>query len=458
MSKQIEQKIKRFIDKYDLIQENDELILGVSGGADSMMLLHYFYTHQDQYHITLKVAHVHHGIREEAEIDAILVEQTCKKWKIPYYRHNCQIKQLAKERQMSEEEVGREERYNFFISLLNGDGKIVTAHNMNDQAETLLMRFLRGTDTRGLGGIPPQREQIIRPLLCLTRKEIEYYCEVNEVVYRDDQTNFMPIYTRNKIRLECIPYIEEYINPSITRVLGEHSHLYREEEDFLNTYTKTLFEKCSVVEEGKITIDLEKFISAHSYMQKRIILVAIESLISNSKNITTKHIEGIVSLVESQSGKCLHLPYGITVTRIYQTLILSAKEEEGIRYDYFLDLGVQFIPEANLKVSLSLTTQDRINQINEKIYTKYIDYDKIKDRLQIRTRRPSDFIKIGQGTKKLKKLFIDEKVPKSERDQKALITDGDEVIWIVDGRLSTAYYVTSETTRILKITVIKKDK
>ncbi len=146
--KDIHKKISDFIDNNNLINKNDELILGVSGGADSMMMLHYFYTYREYYEITLKVAHIHHGIRDSAEIDAKLVEDTCNKYDIPFFRHNCNIKELSKERGLSEEEVGRQERYSFFISLSNLNAKIVTAHNMNDQAETMLMRFFRGTDVK----------------------------------------------------------------------------------------------------------------------------------------------------------------------------------------------------------------------------------------------------------------------------------------------------------------------
>ena len=218
MSREIENKVRKFIDKYDLIQSGDHLIAGVSGGADSMMLLHFLYTHQQEYAIQIIVAHVHHGIRQEAEEDARFVEEMAKKWELPYYRHNCHVKELAKLKGISEEEAGRIERYNFFISLSNPYSKIVTAHTMNDQAETLLMRFFRGTDLRGLGGIAPQRDNIIRPLLSLQRKEIEAYCSYYGVAYQNDHTNFMPIYTRNKIRLECIPYIEKNINPNIVQL------------------------------------------------------------------------------------------------------------------------------------------------------------------------------------------------------------------------------------------------
>lgn len=453
MSKEIEHKIRRFIESNQLILPGDELLLGVSGGADSMMLFHYLYKHQDFYHVSLRVAHVHHGIRTEAQDDAKLVEEICKKRGVPFHRHDCNIKQLAKEKRISEEEAGREERYNFFISLLNPTGKIVTAHNMNDQAETMMMRFFRGTDINGLGGIAPRREQVIRPLLCLTRAEIEHYCTVNEVVYRDDHTNFLPVYTRNRIRLECIPYVTEHINPAIIKVLGEHSDLYREEEDFLKSYTKACYAECAKREENQVIINRETLKHYHSYIQKRILLLSIAQLVKGIKDVTSKHIESLLTIAIGQSGKKVNLPYGLIATTSFESLIITLKEVEQIGYVYPLYLGKQFIKEANIEVNLELVQRERIEQKDEKIYTKYIDYGKMKDELCIRTRQSHDYIRLAQGTKKLKKMFIDDKVPKEKREQIPLIAQGDEIIWAVGSRLNTDYYITEETTQILQIQI-----
>ncbi|WP_190283418.1 tRNA lysidine(34) synthetase TilS [Cellulosilyticum sp. ST5] len=456
MAEQIHRKIKRFIEKNQLIEQGNELILGVSGGMDSMMLLHYFYTYKEAYQVSLKVAHVHHGIRESADLDAALVEETCKAYYIPFYRHNCNIKALAKQKKCSEEEIGREERYNFFISLLNPGAKIVTAHNMNDQAETMMMRFFRGTDIKGLGGILPKRGQIIRPLLDVTRKEIESYCKVHQVPFRHDETNFMPIYTRNKIRLECTPYIESAINPSFIKVLGEHSQLYREEEDFLEGYTKSLFELVASQQETAIVLDEKLLKSYHPYMQKRLFFMAIEKLTGSLKDFSSKHLESALALMEGQSGKEVHLPKQVTLRKIYDQLILTKEKLSSLSYAIPLSLGTQEIKEAGLVLSLKLVSKEAIHQKSENLYTKYIDYGRIKNGLQIRTRQPEDYISLGAGTKKLKKLFIDEKISKDVRDSLPLIADGDEIIWVIGSRLNTDYYVTQETTKVLEIQMMNE--
>ena len=372
MSGQIEHKLKGYIEEHQLLEWGDEVVIGVSGGADSMMLFHYLYTHKEQYGIRIKVAHINHGIRQEAEADALYVETVCQEWDVPFYRHDCNIKQIAKEKRLSEEEAGREERYNFFISLLNQNGKIATAHNMNDQAETLIMRFIRGTDIKGLGGIVPKRESIIRPLLCLTRTEIEQYCKSYNLLYKDDHTNFLPIYMRNKVRLKCIPYIEQELNSGVVRTLGEHSELYREEEEFLKLHSQELFEICSFQEQDKLSLDIHKLEKYHSYMQKRVIMIGIQKMIKQTKDITSKHIDAILSLIKGQSGKEVHLPYGLIIKREYESLIFTEQVEKAKGYCYQLKLGKQFIPEANLEIELILVEDEGIEQKAENVYTKYI--------------------------------------------------------------------------------------
>lgn len=455
MEKQVHEKMKAFIEKYDLISPGDELILGVSGGADSMMLLHYFFLHQKLYDVTLKVAHIHHGLRRAADLDAQLVEESCKQYGIPFYRHDCNIAQISKTRRISEEEAGRLERYNFFISLLNPSGKIVTAHNMNDQAETMLMRFTRGTDIKGLAGILPKRDRIIRPMLCLSREEIEAYCNQMQILYRDDETNFKEIYTRNKIRLRCIPYIKEEINPSIISVLGRQSELYREEEEFLSLHTKECFEHACKVNSEEILIRRSALESMHTYMQKRIILLGIEKVIGR-KDITSNHLSNCIDLMGLQVGRAIHLPNGLILQKDYEYLRLSkGKKEEDTSYCIDLKEGKYYLPEAEMTIEIRKCPYERINQNNENIYTKYIDYGKIKNGLQIRTRRASDYIKLKGGSKKLKKLFTDDKISKNVRDTIPLIADGNEVVWIVGNRLNTDYYITERTEEILEIKILK---
>ncbi|MGL6173477.1 MAG: tRNA lysidine(34) synthetase TilS [Cellulosilyticaceae bacterium] len=461
MLKEIEEKVKKNITKYNLIEKGNHIIVGVSGGADSMMLLHFLNKYKAFYQITLEVAHVHHGIREEADEDANYVEMISKEWDIPFNIHYCKVKEIAKEKGITEEEAGRQERYNFFISLTNENDKIATAHNRNDQAETMIMRFLRGSDVRGLGGIRHIRANIIRPILDLERKEIEQYCEFYGILYKEDMTNFKPIYTRNKIRLELIPYIQQNFNPSITNTLADISELYREEDEFLNTYVKERFLEIVCIESDRASININKLNEVKAYIQKRIILKCIYEIIGHTKDITLVHVNKVLQLIKLQTGKKISLPYSLTAIRQYDNIIISSHYKDIItNYDYTLQVGMNNIENEHMQVYLSLQQElpKTVEQTSENMYTKYIDYDKIKDSLHLRTRREKDTITLQAGSKKLKRFFIDQKIPAEIRGQIPLITDGNEVVWIIGNRLNTEYYVTDQTTRVLEIKVMKRQK
>lgn len=460
VSYKIEVGIKKYIEKHELIQKGDDIVVGVSGGADSMALLYFLWNNRDYYHITLKAAHVHHGIREEAENDASYVEEICKAWNIPFYRYDCNVKAIAKEKGLSEEEAGRIERYNFFISLTNQYGKIATAHNMNDQTETLIMRFLRGSSVKGLAGILPKRDNIIRPLLNTKRKDIELYCKDNNISYKNDDTNFMPIYTRNKIRLECIPYIERNINANIVDLLASHAEAYREHESFLSTYTEQIFNKCIVRSNDGLVVDLLSLQNEHIYIKKRVLILCIKVLNNSVKDITSKHIESMVQLFEKQSGKQVALPYGLIAKKQYSKLILLKQNQENEHNHKGCSLleGINSYFLGKTQIRLMVEKNHASLQKDKNCCTIYIDYDKIKDSLQLRFRQSGDFIVTENGTKTLKKYFIDEKIPKDERDKMLVVADENEIVWILGQRVNLHYYVTQDTKNILKIACITDDR
>lgn len=456
MVKDIEEKVKRYIIENQLISPGDTIVVGVSGGADSMMLLHFLNAYKDYFQIHLKVAHIHHGIREEANEDRDYVIQVAKDMDLPCYVHHCNIKTLAKEKKQSEEEIGREERYSFFISLTNQNDKIATAHNTNDQAETLIMRFLRGTDIKGLGGIGAKRDNIIRPILCLSRQEIEAYCEEKGIKYKNDHTNYETVYTRNKIRLECIPYIQQNINPNIVTTLFEHSQTYKEQEIFLEDYTNNIFNKIVKVTTHQIEILIEPLLKEKTYIQKRVLYKCVSTFMGHSKDITLKHIEQLVDLLSMQNGKKVYLPYEVIVYKNYEVLLISHPIKVGIsNYEYTLQLGINKIEALDFTIQLQFVDRKTFEQSQQNMYTKYIDYDKIKDNLCLRTRQLDDYIVLKNGSKKLKKFYIDEKIPQHQRDLYPIISDGKEVIWVLDSRLNINYFVTNQTDNILEIKMIK---
>ncbi|MGL5674865.1 MAG: tRNA lysidine(34) synthetase TilS [Cellulosilyticaceae bacterium] len=453
----IEKKVHHFIKNKKLIQSGDTIVVGVSGGADSMMLIDFLYTYQDKYGIQLKVAHINHGLREEADRDEQHVKEWCEARHIPCFIHRCNISDLASAQKLSEEEAGRKERYDFFISLTNLNDKIATAHNANDQAETMLMHFIRGSDMKGLGGIQAKRDRIIRPILCLSRQEIESYCKYKQLTYYDDHTNFMPVYTRNKMRLQCIPYIEEHFNEGVQETLFRQGELYQEASEFIEDYADKCLQEITTWHNQRCTVQIPAILQEKTYMQKKLLYNILAKVAKAQKDIMQVHVQSCMELMAKQTGKEVHLPYDIVVKKSYDTLIIQKQVAvNGEGYHIPLVLGKNSIEALNLQIELTLCSCKTFEESKENMYTKYVDYDKIKDNLLLRTRKPLDVITLKGGKKKLKKFFIDEKIPQQQRDIMPLIVDKEEVVWIVGSRLSSKYFVVPKTNNILEIKITKQ--
>ena len=246
--------VRTTIAEHNMFNNGDTVVVGVSGGADSVMLLHCLNVIKNDYNLNIVVAHINHKIRiGTAERDAKFVEDLCEKMGIEYHLKEIDIPTFAEENSMSEEEAGRLARYSFFSELAGKSGKIATAHNANDNVETVLMRFMRGTGVKGLSGIPYKRGNIVRPILNVSRTDIEGYIEENGLEHITDETNFENIYTRNKIRLDLIPFMQEKFNPNLINTVSESIMSYREDAEYFDNIVNELFETVVSVEEMKLS-------------------------------------------------------------------------------------------------------------------------------------------------------------------------------------------------------------
>lgn len=444
--------VRRYIKENKLILHDQHIIIGVSGGADSICLFHILKSLQKDYNLKLTVAHINHGMRQEAKDDAKFVEELCREWGIPYKEHRCNIVQLAKEQKMSEEVVGRNERYRFFetIRARYKADKIAVAHTMNDQAETMLMRLIRGSGVTGLGAIMAKRDFIIRPLLMMSREEVETYCYANGLAFKEDLTNKMDIYTRNKLRLQVLPILKKEFNPKVIEAVSQAATQLQETENYLEIQTEEAYKLSVNQYEKGYSINIKALISFHKVIQSRIVRMAIENHKGNLKDISYTNVNDVLSLVDKQSGKSINLGEKSLAIREHGDIKII-KEEKTLGYNHNLDLGTNKIVECHKKVELISLDSGDIIQRYENTYTKNIDYDKINGSLQIRTRQAGDRIQLKGGSKKLKDFFIDEKVPKTCRDDIILIADQTNVIWVVGYRLSEAYYITDQTKHVLQI-------
>ena len=303
-------RVENTIKKYNLINDGDKIVLGVSGGPDSICMLDVLNRIKNDlnkgFSFEIVVAHVNHLIREEAVYDELFVKEFCEKIQVPFYSKSIDVQKIANNNKIGTEEAGRNARYKFFDEILNmtGSNKIAIAHNKNDKAETILMNLLRGSGIAGLRGIEAIKdEKYIRPLLECERKEIEEYCEERNIEARIDRTNFENIYTRNKIRNIVIPYIKKEFNPNIIETLNRLSELIKEDDEYINKIVQKEYEDMLVKEEEKeILLDLKKFNNQEKVIKARILLYTIIRLFGSTKGIEKIHIEDAIKLCKNNIG------------------------------------------------------------------------------------------------------------------------------------------------------------
>lgn len=444
-------KVFDFIKQNKILEHNDSVLLGVSGGADSICMLYILDELKSEMSLKLSVVHVNHMIRgEDAQRDADYVKKICNLLGVPFNQVNIDVLTLAKKNGISEEEAGRQARYETFIKMAEeyNINKIAVAHNLNDNSETVLFNLFRGTGIKGLTGIPVKRDKIIRPLLCCTRTEIEEYLKEKNIIYCTDATNIETEYTRNKIRLEVLPYIKENINKKAEYNIVNAAENLEEILDFIEQQTEKAY---------KMYVDgaflSESGFTLHTAVLNMVVRKMIEHQAGKLKDITKTHVKSVVKLKDMEVSKKVNLPYNLIAERTYKGIVIKKNEEEKVeQISETLFINGKICNNSKVEVFLETKEVDAEN-IPELVYTKWLDYDKI-NKLSLRNRQKGDYIVIDDlgSRKKLKDYFIDEKVPREERDKILLVADGSHIVWIIGYRISAYYKVTNSTSNIIKIT------
>ena len=305
----LEDKVLETIKKYNLISPKDKLVLGVSGGPDSICMLDILDKIRKNPNLNLNfeitVAHVNHLIRKEAKEDEEYVKKYCNKRNLKFYSESIDILKIANNKKVGTEEAGREERYKYFDKILKetNSNKIAIAHNKNDKIETIIMHILRGSGISGLIGIEAKTNKYIRPLVEIERIEIEEYCKINNLNPRIDKTNFENIYTRNKIRNIVLPYIKKEFNPNIIQTIDRLSNLVKEEDQYLKKQVEKIYTVIKEKEQKEeIILNLKKFNSQEKVIKSRLIIYTITRIFGNSKGIEQIHIEDIIKLCSNNIG------------------------------------------------------------------------------------------------------------------------------------------------------------
>ena len=468
-------RIEKFIQKYHMLTCGDRVIAGVSGGADSVCLFLMLLELREKIGFDLIAVHVHHGLRgEAADQDQQFVEALCEQHRIPLEIFRVNLESIAKKRKQSLEEAGRMVRREAFDSVCKkyGGNKIALAHHQNDNAETLLWNLSRGTGLDGLGGIRPVNGKFIRPLLCMNRKEIEEYLAKRKQSYCIDETNAGTDYTRNKLRHLVLPILEEQVNSAAVRHMNETMEQIWELQEYMQKQVEDAYQECVQEHFEKacwIQIQQKSFETFPELIKKMVIRKGMEQVGGKKRDLSHKHVDVMMELMNKQVGRTLDLPYEMHAKRNYegirlekQRTYLSGEEKKAeIMQECMAELnipGETILADRNLKLRCKILEKPKnlsIKDIPQKIYTKWFDYGIIKSSLYIRTRQAGDTIVIDEKghQKKLKNWFVDEKIPKEVRDSQLLLAENNEILWVLGHRMSQAYQVKQSTKWILQIEV-----
>lgn len=430
------------------------IVAGVSGGADSIAMLDILYKLSEIYNIYIKVVHVNHGIRgKEAKRDADFVESICQKYSLDYKLINVDASAYSRDNKMSIEEAGRNLRYKYFYEEVKfiksikkiSNIRIAIAHNKDDNAETILMNLVRGSGLKGLAGIKLKRDIIIRPLLSISRKEIEEYIRENGLSYITDSSNLGNDYTRNRIRHNIVPELVNNINKKSVDNIVRAGKFIEMADEYISLEAKVFCEKYLLKKDDSIYIKDEDIYSKSKILRAYIFKNILEGLSKSAKDIAAAHIEDIDKLRHLKTGKKLSLPYNIEARKDYSGIFLYKKED--IKGEVIFD-----IKKEKNKIQTKILDYKPDIDIPKSKYHKYFDYNLSGENYEIRFRKTGDYIYInGLGKKTVKAYMIDEKIPSAIRDRIPLIANGSHILWIIGYRISDYYKINKNTEKILEI-------
>lgn len=453
----IEERVADYVNRFRMIEEGDRILLGLSGGADSVCLLFLLQWLKRQIPFELAAVHVNHNLRgEEACRDQEAVRKLCQEQEIPFFLVQAQVRQLASERKLSLEEAGRQARIEAFEEICSheGYGKIALAHHQDDLAETMLYHLARGTGIGGLCSLRPVRGNRIRPLLCLSRTEIENWLNARSISWQTDSTNLDDSFTRNKIRHHVAEYLVKEINPEATAHMAQTASDLQELEELVQQMVHRRLEHFGRPEKDGVFLQ-EEASGEPAVLRRQMLLKLAADIAGSARDLTREHAGMLDSLWERPTGKWICLPGGVRARREYGGVWIGREREpdiEDVQEDLELSIPGSF-RLGEWEIDCRIVPKD-FTQIQEKTYTKWLDYDRIEQCLRIRHRRPGDrFASHPEGSKKLKDYLIDRKIPQKERDGLWLLADGSEILWVIGDRISQRYKVGKTTQRVLYIQI-----
>lgn len=450
--KAIEQKIISFIKEYNLIESGDRILIALSGGPDSVFLLHFLNNYKKKYRIQIGAAHLNHLLRgKDSDRDELFCEAICNELKIPFLSARKNVKSYSLKSKQSIEVAARKIRYKFFNECtVKGEySKIATAHTLDDNTETVFLNLIKGAGIKGLAGIPVKRENIIRPLLNVSKEEILFYLDANRFEYRIDKSNFSDEYERNILRNKILPLISQELNPAVSNsVLTAALNL----QSIIHDLEKAKSELVPLI---KTEFKNHLIIPLHIFNQYENFLLSysIKSFIEENfiVKLESSDIKKIFSIVKKQAGKCEQLSGNLIVIKNRESILIKVKSEQIIP-------GLQKIKTGETKlignkfISVEKVMRNDI-AFNNSSNIEYIDAEKVKGAFTIRYWKEGDrFTPLGmKGTKKISDYLNDIKINPSEKKEQLVLINNKNIVWIIGKRIDDNYKITAKTKKVLKL-------
>ncbi len=434
-----------------MLSEGDKVVIGLSGGPDSVCLFSVLNEVREQLDLQLIAVHLNHGLRAEAaDGDERFVKELCHQHQVELISAREDVKAYAQQNKLSSEEAGRILRRRLFEETMKARGadKIALGHHQDDNAETFIFNLCRGSGVWGLTGIKPVNLPYIRPLLCLQKQEIMNYLEERQLAYRIDQTNYEDEFMRNKIRNHVLPYLSQHVNAQTvehinqsTKRLADLASFAQEELD------KYVAQGLETGPRGRVLIREQTYRSVPQALKSEFVLAALKAAAGEKKDLRSVHVGDVTQLFAKQVGRALDLPYDIQARRTYDGVSLGKKIKSKKKTSYSPKMRTFGVGETSEKIPSGS-------------YTKWFDYGRIKDSLVIRNREAGDYLTIHKNgdKKKLKQFFVDEKIDREKRAEIPLVCDGSHVMWVVGYRQNPYYQVSESTKTILEISFEKETK
>lgn len=438
------------IEQFHMLEAGDRVLAGVSGGPDSIALLHLLDSCRDRYGFELFVVHVNHRLRPEADGEAQYVQQFCEQKQIPFQLFAEDVADYAKQYGMSLEQAGHEVRHTCFRKAAEAWNitKLALGHHGDDRAESVLLHLVQGCGLDGLTAMPPKDGWLIRPFAFVQKKDLVQYCEQYSLQYFTDATNLEPGCLRNQIRLEVLPQLKAY-NPQITESLLRLQESCGADADYLEQYTETLWHQYGSREAEQAVFPADVLREQHIAMQRRILRCMYRQVRGSEQNLSFGQTEQMRQIAMTNDGSQeLHLADGLLFVREYNRLCVTRKLEKTSDYQYLWHIGEElFVPESEcvFKAELDLTSETAGAEVLD------VDYSRISLPLTIRNRKPGDVLKMPFGRKKLKDFFIDKKIPASRRDRIPVVLSGSEIIWIPGYYKADCVRINDETEQICRL-------